>query len=146
MVGVIVRSRRAFEEWKRSNAGRGVDAKAILQTSDCQGYRFTALIELEPNDEVDYVVARSRVIPADIEQSHIAPEYRELHRWYVRTAEIGEYLTSHGEALAGPCGADLIGQVFALHAAVGELMGLLQRVVAVRNPALLDVWREASPK
>jgi len=62
MIGVIVRSRRAFEEWKRSNPGRGVDAKMILETTDCQGYRFTELVELDPNDEVDYVVARSRVI------------------------------------------------------------------------------------
>jgi len=82
-----------------------------------------------------------------LDQSAMAPEYRELHRIYVRMAEIREYLIENGHvALQGPCTVDVFALLTQLQELAGDSIVYLQQTVQSRNPALLDVWRKASPE
>ena len=86
-------------------------------------------------------------ITSEFDQSHIAPEYRELHRWLVRALEIREHLLNHGgDALRGPGVAIVLKKLADLQNSITNLMILLQGPIQASNPALVEVWREASPK
>jgi hypothetical protein len=74
---------------------------------------------------------------------HIFPEFRELHGWYVRTAEVNENFLREPAACESQAAAGLVLRYAALNQAIARLCLYIQQDLAL-EPAAYDALRRAS--